>query len=119
MEQAEQATGVQFCVYLGPTGEDPRAHAETMFQQAGLQTRPAVLLLVSPEQHRVEILTSPEVQDRVTDQTCELAVAEMTTHFARSDVVGGLVAGLEQLQVAAGPAVGTPTANTFPDVIEP
>ena len=49
VEDAERATGLQFCVYLGPTGDDPRAHAEALFEKAGLHARPAVLFLVSPQ----------------------------------------------------------------------
>ena len=33
VEAAEKKTGLQFCVYLGPTEEDVRAHAETLFTE--------------------------------------------------------------------------------------
>ena len=46
VHDAEARTGLQLCVYLGPAGEDARAHAERLFVDAGLHTRPAVLVLV-------------------------------------------------------------------------
>lgn len=118
VKHAERVTGAQFCVYLGPTSDDPRAHAHAMFQQAGLHTRPAILLLVSPQGRRVEVVTSPETRSRVSDLTCSEVVAEMTGFFGRSDIVGGIVAGIESLEAAVGPASGQPSAETFPDLIE-
>lgn len=118
VEEAERTTGLQFCVYLGPTTDDPRAHAEALFVEAGLHTRPAILLLVSPEARRVELVTSAEVRDRVSDQTCANAIAEMTRFFARSDVAGGIVAGTHMLQTAIGTASADPSLAAFPDIIE-
>lgn len=118
VKNAEQTTGMQFCVYLGPTGDDPRGHAEAMFENAGLHTRPAILLLVSPEARCVELVTSPEVRERVTDQTCAHAITEMTRFFARSDIAGGIVTGTQIIQNAVGSAAAKPSAEPFPDLIE-
>lgn len=118
VEHAEQTTGAQFCVYLGSAGEDPRSRAEAMFEEAGLHTRPAILLLVSPDARRVEVVTSPEIRRRVSDQACAEAVAAMTAHFGRSDITGGIVAGIQHLQAAVGPAAGDPSGATFPDLVE-
>ena len=118
VKQAEQTTGVEFCVYLGPAGEDPRSHAEAMFAESGLHTRPAILVLVAPDARRVEVVTSPEIRHRVSDCSCADAVAVMTSHFAQSDITSGIVAGLQRLQTAAGPAAREPSAARFPDLIE-
>ena len=118
VEHAEQTTGVEFCVYLGPAGEDSRAHAEAMFAESGLHTRPAILLVVAPDARRVEVVTSPEIRRRVSDSTCADAVAAMTRHFARSDITGGIVAGIQLLEAAAGAAIRETSAATFPDLIE-
>lgn len=118
VKHAERVTGAQFCVYLGPTSDDPRAHAHAMFEEAGLHTRPAILLLVAPEGRRVEVVTSPETRSRVSDLTCSEVVAEMTGFFGRSDIVGGIVAGIERLQAAVGPASGESSVAMFPDLIE-
>lgn len=115
---AEAATGVQFCVYLGPTGEDARAHAVDLFARAGLHTLPAILLLVAPEARRVEVVTSAETRRRVSDRTCAEAVDDMTRHFERADIAGGIVAGIERLRAAVGPPSGRPPAEPLPDLIE-
>lgn len=83
-----------------------------------MHTRPAILLLVAPEARRVELVTSPEVRERVSDQTCADAIAEMTRFFSRSDIAGGIVAGTLMLQAAIGTAFANPSLATFPDVIE-
>jgi uncharacterized membrane protein len=119
VREAEWLTGLQFCVYLGPADDaDPRAHAEAMFVEAGLHSRPAVMIMVAPAQRRVEVVTAPSVRDRVDDAACEVAVGEMTDHFARGDLAGGLVAGIARLAEAAGAAQPSPGAEQLPDVIE-
>ena len=61
-----------------------------MFQEAWLDTCPAILLLVSPEGRRVEVVTSLETSNRVSELTCSGVVAELTAFFGRSDFVGGI-----------------------------
>jgi uncharacterized membrane protein YgcG len=117
VDEAENTTGLQFCVYLGDTEGDPRAHAETLFVEAGLHTRPAVLLLVAPNRRRVELVTAPEARSRVDDDTCALAVGTMTRQFARGDIAGGLVAGLDLLAAAAGAAPTPPGGEELPDLL--
>lgn len=117
MAGAEETTGLQFCVYLGPTAEDARAEAERLFTAAGLDTRPAVLLLVSPQQRRVEVVTAPAVRERVDDGACAVAVAEMTPLFAAGDIAGGIVAGLQHLVARAGRGEAPPGGKELPDVL--
>ncbi|MCA1843974.1 MAG: DUF5130 domain-containing protein, partial [Actinobacteria bacterium] len=118
VHEAEWLTGLQICVYLGPTHEaDPRGHAEAMFEASGLHTRPAVLLLVAPDQRRVEVVTAPATRDRLDDAACAAAVVEMTGHFARGDLTGGLVAGIGRLAAAAGPGRRPPGGEELPDVL--
>ena len=117
MDEAEETTGLQFCVYLGPAEGDPRARAEQLFVDAGLHARPAVLLLVDPRQRRVEIVTAPAVRDRVDDQACARAVDDMTPRFARRDFAGGIEAGLRHLVAAAGPGAAAPGDQELPDVL--
>lgn len=104
---AEKQTGLQICVYLGPAGQDARAHAEGLFVEAGLHTRPAVLVLVAPEVRRVEVVTAPEARERVSDEAAQEVVDRMTTRFADGDLVGGLIAGIEHIAAAAGPGEGS------------
>jgi uncharacterized membrane protein YgcG len=116
VDAAEKQSGLQICVYLGPTGEDARAHAERMFVEAGLHTRPAVLVLVAPEVRRVEILTAPEARERVSDEAASEAVDVMTDRFAHGDLVGGLIAGVGHIAAAAGP--GQESGEELPDLLQ-
>jgi uncharacterized membrane protein YgcG len=116
VHRAEELTGLQLCVYVGPTGEDARAHAERLFAEAGLHTRPAILVLVAPQARRVEILTAPQVRDRVSDAAAQRAVDRMTAHLAGGDLVSGLEAGIAELAAAAGP--GGATGENLPDLLQ-
>ena len=118
VDEAEEATGLQLCVYLGPAEGDPRAKAEEMFTKAGLHTRPAVLVLVAPDQRRVEVVTAPAVRDRLTDDACAAAVAEMTPRFASGDLAGGIIAGVRLLADKAGPGTEEPGGEELPDMLD-
>jgi len=87
-------------------------------EDAERSTRPAILLLVSPVKRRVELVTSTEVQGRLSDAVCTEVVAGMTAHFGRSDIAGGIIAGIHRLQTAVGPSPGEPSPDIFPDLIE-
>jgi uncharacterized membrane protein YgcG len=114
---AESQTGLQFCVYLGPAGEvDARARAESLFVETGLNERPSVLLLVAPDRHQVEIVTSQPVQDRLPDVACARAIEEMTPLFAAGRFADGLVTGLRRLADEAGPSTG-PAATDLPNIL--
>jgi uncharacterized membrane protein YgcG len=118
VRDAETKTGLQFCVYLGPGGEDARTLAERAFVEAGLHERPAVLLLVAPDAHRVEVVTAPDARERLTDEECEAAIAEMTPYFGRNDFVAGLVVGLGELAERTGPGTAEPDAPDLPNVLD-
>ncbi|HUR17925.1 MAG TPA: TPM domain-containing protein [Acidimicrobiales bacterium] len=117
VDAAEDLTGLQFCVVLGPADGDARSHAEGLFVQAGLHLRPAVLLLVAPDQRRVEVVTAPTVRARVPDGACAEAVAGMTERFAAGDLAGGIVAGVSRLAAVAGPGVGGAEDQELPDIL--
>lgn len=114
---AEETTGLQFCVVLGNAEGDAHAHAEALFVQAGLHLRPAVLVLVALDQRRVEVLTAPTIRERVPDPACAEAVSVMTKHFAKGDLAGGIVAGVEHLAAVAGPGAAGPDEDELPDIM--
>jgi uncharacterized membrane protein len=116
--RAEAVTGLQLCIVLGAGEGDPRARAEAVFVDAGLVARPAVLLLVDPKQHRVEVVTSPSAQERISDAESARAVAVMTERFGRGDLVGGLTEGVARLAESAGPGVALPDATDVPNLFE-
>lgn len=117
VDAAEETTGLQFCVCLGPADGDVHAHAEALFVQAGLHLRPAVLVLVAPTQRRVEVLTAPALRERVPDAACAEAVADMTARFASGNLADGIVAGVERLAAVAGPGVARADDQELPDVL--
>jgi uncharacterized membrane protein len=116
VQAAEASTGLQFCVYLGRTEDNARSHAESMFVDAGLHERPAVLLLVAPRQRKVEIVTSPSVGQRLPDNVCAEAITVMTERFRKRSYSPGLVAGLQFLAHAAGPGVSA--GPDLPDIVD-
>ncbi|MEO6121096.1 MAG: DUF5130 family protein [Acidimicrobiales bacterium] len=115
---AEASTGLQICVYLGRAGVDARARAEELFTSAGLAVRPAVLILVAPREHRVEVVTAATARERVTDDDAALAVGAMTGRFASGDLAGGIVAGVQRLAEAAGPGERRPDDQDLPDLLD-
>jgi uncharacterized membrane protein YgcG len=119
VETAERWAGLQFCVYLGPTEDDPLAHARAMMDQLGLAEQPAVLVLVAPEVRRLEIVTSPAAARRIPDPAAQLAALAMTASFGVGDIAGGIAEGVRQLAQAAGPAgPGAATGANLPDLLD-
>ncbi len=118
VRSAEAMTGLQICVYLGSAAEaDPRAGAEHLFVQGGLVDRPALLVLVDPTHHNVEVVTGPQVTGRVDDEAAAEAIERMVECFARGDLTGGVIAGVAHLAERAGPATATPGGTDLPDVL--
>ena len=112
---AESWTGLQFCVYLGPTEEDPLAHANALMDELGLTAEPAVLILVAPEARRLEVVTSPAAARRIPDHAAKLAALAMSASFGVGDIAGGVAEGVRQLAQAAG--AGARTGAALPDLL--
>jgi hypothetical protein len=100
---AEEATGMRFWVRIGPFSMDPRIEAERLLtnliedpHQAG------VLILLGPEERRLEVMTTAAAKRRLPDSAVGLAVLTMTSSFGVGDLVGGLLNGLRQLSDSAG-----------------
>lgn len=117
VSRAEDVTGLELCVYLGPGVGDAHADAEQAFVGAGLEERPAVLVLVAPDRRRVDVVTAPQVRERVGDEACARAIEAMTPHLAKGKWVDGIARGLDVLVEAAGPGKPPPGAGELPDVL--
>jgi uncharacterized membrane protein YgcG len=118
VRQAEAWTGLQFCVYLGPTEADPLAHAHALMHDLGLVDEPAALLLVAPEARRLEIVTSPAAARRIPDRAARLAALAMSASFGVGDVAGGVAEGVRLLAQAAGPGTPGTTTADLPDLLD-
>jgi hypothetical protein len=100
VHNAETFSGLTFSVFVGVAEEDARAYAERLH---GALEDPArsVLVLCDPGFHALEIVTGSEARRWLSDTECGLAAATMQTSFVVGDIVGGLVAGIQQLGEAA------------------
>lgn len=100
---AEEQSGLRFWVRVGTLGSDPRMDAESTLANLATSGRQgAVLVLVGPEERKLEVMTSPGAKRRISDQAAGFAVLTMTSSFAVGDLVGGIVNGLRQLADSAG-----------------
>ena len=88
--------GLDFHVYVGPTGDDSRAEARRLHRRLPDAPR-AVLVAVDPRAHALEIVTGAHARRVLDDATCGLAALTMQTAFAAGDFAGGIVRGLHQL----------------------
>ncbi len=98
---ADQATGLTFSVYLGEFETPTREFAEKLHKQVDDSDR-AVLIAVSPNQRKLEIVTGNEARKRISDRDSKLAGLSMAAAFAGGDLAGGVVAGIDQLASHAG-----------------
>jgi hypothetical protein len=98
---ADQQTGLTFSVYIGELDAPIREHAERLHKQIQDPDR-AILIAVSPNQRKLEIVTGNEVRKRITDRYAKLAGLSMAAAFAGGDLAGGVLSGIDQLASHAG-----------------
>lgn len=104
---SSRETGVQFSLYVGDLGAEPRRRAEEL--HLGLvDSADSVLVAVSPGQRRLDIVTGAHTAKRLPDRACALAALSMTASFSGGDLVGGIVNGLRMLADQAGKPSLTP-----------
>ncbi|MGH3623707.1 MAG: DUF5130 family protein [Sciscionella sp.] len=104
---SSRSTGLDFSVYLGwlepDENGDIRPAAERLHASTGEKASTSVLLVVSPGQRQLEIVTGEEAHRRIADRSCKLAAMSMVASFKEGDLVGGLLSGLRMLTDQAGP----------------
>jgi uncharacterized membrane protein YgcG len=109
LDAAQEQSGVRFSVRVGEVDGDVPLFAEITLSKLVERPRdPAVLILVSPGQRLVHVMTTLGARRRISDQSAGLAVLTMTSSFSLGDLVGGIINGLRQLADAAGPASPAP-----------
>jgi uncharacterized membrane protein YgcG len=118
VDAAENVTGLQIAVWIGPADGDSRAAAEKVFVDAGLHERPGILILVAPSAQRVEVVTSTTAQVRVPDTAAAAAVEAMVAHFKAGKLLKGIDAGISRIVMAAGPGVAEEGQEELPDLLE-
>lgn len=102
IEIASAETGLHYSVYVGEVDGDIRDAAEAMHAGFGADGSDTVLVVVSPGDRLLEIVTGEAAGRRLTDRACALAALSMTTSFTGGDLAGGIVTGLRMLAEAAG-----------------
>jgi len=98
---ADKQTGMTFSVYIGELDGPTRGAAEKLHKQIDGAAR-AVLIAVSPNQRKLEIVTGPEARKRISDRDAKLAGLSMAAAFAGGDLAGGIISGIDQLATHAG-----------------
>jgi uncharacterized membrane protein YgcG len=102
VETACAETGLGFSVYVGGAEGDIRDFAEQLHAGIGADAGRCVLVVVSPGDRLLEIVTGDASARRLSDRACALAALSMTTSFAGGDLVGGIVTGVRMLAEASG-----------------
>lgn len=92
--QAEKRTDLNWSVFVGTLGDDPRAQAEARHAELGPAAAKSVLIAVDPAAHRLEIVTGTHARTLLDDRSCALAAASMTSTFAVRDLDGGIAYGI-------------------------
>ena len=101
LRSADQQTGLIFSVYIGELDAPTRESAEKLHKQIDGADR-AVLVAVSPNQRKLEIVTGNEARKRISDRDAKLAGLSMAAAFAGGDLAGGILSGIDQLASHAG-----------------
>lgn len=96
IRRAEQASRLEFSVFLGPLDDDGRDLAGRLHALLSAPAR-SVLVAVDEESRRLEVVTGADARRVLTDAEVGLAVAAMQSSFAAGDVLGGLTRGLASL----------------------
>jgi hypothetical protein len=91
---AEKRTGLNWSVFVGDLGREPRAEALHRHGALGPAAAESVLLAVDPAHHRLEIVTGTRARKRLDDRSCALAAASMAGTFAVRDLDGGIARGI-------------------------
>jgi uncharacterized membrane protein YgcG len=108
IEMADGETALHFSVYVGGADGDIRDAAETLHARFGVAASAVVLIVISPGDRLLEIVTGEESSRRLSDRACALAALSMTTSFAGGDLVGGILTGVRMLAEASGKPLPAP-----------
>jgi hypothetical protein len=92
--QAEKRTDLNWSVFIGTLGDNPRAQAEARHAELGPAAAKSVLIAVDPIARRLEIVTGTHARTLLDDRSCALAAASMTSTFAVRDLDGGIAYGI-------------------------
>ncbi|GLZ75841.1 hypothetical protein Afil01_06480 [Actinorhabdospora filicis] len=90
------ASTITFSVYVGSLHEPTTGAARKLHDQLPDPDN-SVLVAVSPEQRKLEIVTGTQAVKLIPDRAAALAALSMTAAFGGGDLAGGIVTGLRML----------------------
>lgn len=102
LETTVAETGLAWSVFVGDLSGEHRETCEKLHAAVPGNPDDVVLLVVSPGQRLVEVVTGEQARRRVTDRAAGLAVMSMRTSFEGGDLTGGILGGLRMLSESAG-----------------
>ena len=91
---AQKRTDLNWSVFIGTLGANPREQAEARHAELGPAAAKSVLIAVDPAAHHLEIVTGAHARNHLDDRSCALAAAAMTSSFAVRDLDGGIANGI-------------------------
>lgn len=91
---AQRRTDLNWSVFIGTLGADPRVQAEARHAELGPAAAKSVLIAVDPTARHLEIVTGEHARKHLDDRSCALAAAAMTSSFAVRDLDGGIAYGI-------------------------
>jgi hypothetical protein len=101
---SSRESGLTFSVYVGELAQPTRDTANALFAQLAATVEAPLLIVVSPAQRVLQIVTGTASASRVPNKSCALAALSMRASFSSGDLTGGIVTGLRMLSDAAGRA---------------
>ena len=91
---AERRTELNWSVFVGDLGDEPRAEAESRHAAIGPTAAKTVLIAVDPDRRHLEIVTGERAKVGLDDRACALAAVSMVGTFAVRDLDGGIAQGI-------------------------
>ena len=91
---AERRTELNWSVFVGDLGDEPRAEAESRHAAIGPAAAKTVLIAVDPDRRQLEIVTGERARTVLDDRACALAAVSMAGTFAVRDLDGGIARGI-------------------------
>lgn len=96
LSESTRQSKARFAVYVGDLGSDPAARAQSILADVPTPNN-AVLLAVSPDQHRIEVVYGADVRGRGAESVAPLGVSAAAASFARGNLIDGLVSAVRVL----------------------
>ena len=103
LKYGSRASRTRFAIYLGDLGSDTAARAREILAKVPTPNN-AVLLAVSPDQSKIEVVYGSAVRGRGADTAAPKGVEAASKEFEMGHLVEGLVSGINALSAGISPA---------------